>query len=90
MISPQENVNEDIHLTQALKSKEEINKMIISNGMLYFISHFPDFLTTVLLLAFKKKLESSCFFVISCIDLEEMAQAFNFFSIVFQFTIFKP
>ena len=88
MISPLENANEDIHLTQALKLKEKINKMILSNGLLYIISHFPDFITTVLLLVFKKKLEYSCFFVISCIDLEEMAQAFNFFSIVFQFIIF--
>jgi len=88
MITPQETGNEDNHLTQALKLKEKINKMIVSNGLLYIISHFPDFSTTVLLLVFKKKLEYSCFFVISCIDLEEMAQAFNYFSIVFQFIIF--
>ena len=81
-------IHEDAHLIQALKLKEKINKMIINNGLLFFISHFPDFIVTILLLIYSNQLEYACFFVISCIDLSDMAQVFNFFSITCQFFIF--
>jgi len=76
------------HLNEAIQLKTKLNKMIITNGTLFFISHIPEFVVTLLLIIFKTPLFEFCFRYFSCFELVEMAQAFHFISIVFQFFIF--
>jgi hypothetical protein len=74
---------------EELKSKQiRLNKMIFFNGILYFISHFPEFLTTILLIAFSKKLSEFCAFQFSCDLFNENASFFNLISIVSQYFLY--
>ena len=75
-------------LAQAKKLKVIVNKMIVTNGLLYFVSHAPEFVTTVLLFIFGKHLSELCMTVFSCVELNEMAQVFNFVSLSLQFFVF--
>ena len=79
----------DPHLSAAIKLKERINNMVVTNGVIYIISHFPEFVTTILMFVYEAKLRYYCGFVFSCISLFEMVEAFNFFSICLEFFIFK-
>ena len=79
----------DSHLSAAHKLKEKVNKLIVTNGVLYIVSHFPEFVTTILMFVYEAKLRYYCGFVVSCITLFEMVEAFNFFSICLQFFVFK-
>ena len=76
-------------LVQALKFKENMNRMIITNGLLYFVSHVPEFFVTLLLLVYKNSLSIYCTTFFSCIEFVEIAQVFNFCSIGLQFFVFK-
>jgi hypothetical protein len=77
------------HLEGAIKFKNKLNKMIITNGTLYFFSHIPEFFVTVLVL-FRDSADfvSLCMWEFDCNHLIEMAQTFHFISIGFQFFIF--
>ena len=44
-----------------LNKKKKVNKMVIANGIVFFISHLPDFIVTILILSFKKKISNFCF-----------------------------
>jgi hypothetical protein len=76
------------HLEDVIKFKTNINKLIITNASLFFISHIPEFVVTLLLIIFNKTLFEFCFNGFSCFELIEMAQTFHFISIGFQFFIF--
>jgi hypothetical protein len=77
------------HIDEALRFKVKINRMILVNGLFYFISHFPEFLVTLLLIVFRKTLEHHCFTLFSCVDLIEISQSLNFVMIFAQFFLFK-
>jgi hypothetical protein len=81
--------DDEAHVTEALRFKEKINKMIFFNGLFYFVSHFPEFLVTLLLIIFRKTLEHHCFTLFSCVDLIEISQSLNFVMIFSQFFLFK-
>ena len=76
-------------MMQAVKFKENMNRMVITNGLLYFVSHVPEFLVTLLFLVYKNSLSIYCTNYFSCIELVEIAQVFNFWSIGLQFFVFK-
>jgi hypothetical protein len=76
------------HLNEAIEFKARLNKMIITNASLFFISHIPEFVVTLLLIIFKKTLFEFCSSDFSCFELIEVAQTFHFISIGFQFFIF--
>ena len=76
-------------LDEALRLKEKINKMIVTNGLLYFVSHFPQFFLALVLLAYKKKLSAFCTYSFLCNEFLEVTQTFNLLSIAFQFFIYK-
>ena len=80
---------EEDKLKQAIMLKENVTKLIITNGLLYFVSHMPEFAVTILLLVFEKKLGVSCQYHFMCSEFIEIAQTFNFFSMGFQFFVFK-
>jgi hypothetical protein len=77
------------HLEGAIKYKNKLNKMIITNGTLYFFSHIPEFVVTILVL-FRDSPDfvALCMWEFDCNHLIEMAQTFHFISIGFQFFIF--
>jgi len=76
------------HLAEAIKFKNKLNKMIITNGTLFFSTHIPEFVVT-LIVSFRKSPDfvNFCSIHFDCNDLIEMAQAFHFISISFQFFI---
>jgi hypothetical protein len=76
------------NLKEAIEFKTRLNKMIITNAGLFFISHIPEFVVTLLLIIFKNTLLEFCSSSFSCFELIEMAQTFHFIFIGFQFFIF--
>ena len=56
---------------QAVKSKEKINRMVINNGILYFVLHVPEFVVILLLLVYKNGLSCYCtnFFILLIVDI---------------------
>ena len=79
---------DEAHVLEAIKLKKKINKMIVTNGTLYFFSHIPEFLTTIFLIIFSKRLAHFCYVYISCLELSELAESFNFLSIASQIFVF--
>jgi hypothetical protein len=62
------------HLAEAIQYKTKLNKMIITNGTLFFFSHFPELLVT-LIFYFNKSTEfiNFCYGIFDCtilIDIE--------------------
>ena len=78
----------DIEISKAENLKEKVVQLTIVNGLLYFLSHVPDFVVTVLILVYRRTFEAICFNLFSCVEIIEIAQAFNFCSISFQFFVF--
>jgi len=77
------------HLKEAVAYKTKLNKMIIINGTLFFFSHFPELLITLIFYFYKSRdFIDFCYAFYDCTSLIEMAQVFNFISIGFQFFIF--
>jgi hypothetical protein len=77
------------HLSEAIKYKANLNKMILVNGCLIFVSHMPEFVVTLLLMIFKRNLSEFCHQFFSCSELIEMARVFHLLSIGLNFFIFK-
>jgi hypothetical protein len=77
------------HLSEAIDYKAKLNKMIITNGTLYFFSHFPEFLAILTFyLSKSNNIINFCYMTFDCTSFIEMAQAFHFISIGLQFFIF--
>ena len=76
-------------LSQAITLKKNVTKMIIVNGLLYFVSHVPEFIFTVFMLFLSTELASTCGGKVSCIELNDIAKTLNFFSMGFQIFVFK-
>ena len=70
------------------KKQKDLCKMIILNGVLYFVSHFPEFLTTLLLNLFpNNKIYNFCSFKFECDIIIENVEVFSLISITCQFYI---
>ena len=83
-------VDEDTQdVIQAIRLKEKVNKMIITNGLLYFVSHSPEFVMTIVLLVFYEQLWTYCSDKMSCVEIIDIAQVFNFLSMGFQIFVFS-
>ena len=81
--------NDRKHINLAIKYKNSINQMIFVNGFIFFIAYFPEFITNILMIAFDNDISIFCFTYISCKNISELAQFFNFISISFQFFVYK-
>jgi len=78
------------HVDEALEHKKKIRKLTIINEVLYFFSHIPEFVSTVLMIVFKKNLEQFCFLAfLSCTEINEIFETLSIFSISLQFFVFK-
>ena len=81
--------NDRKHINLAIKYKNSINQMIFINGFVFFIAYFPEFITNILLIAFDNYIYMFCSLYISCNNISEFVQFFNFISISFQFFVYK-
>ncbi len=77
------------HVKDALEHKKKIRKLLITNGFLYFFSHMPQFLSTVIIIVFSNELTLFCFKYFSCTNILEIFETFSFISICLQFFVFK-
>ena len=75
-------------LDEAARLREIVNKMIITNGSLFFASHFPQFLSTLAFFVLKNNLSIFCFYDFSCDEFLELIQTFHFISISFHFIVY--
>ena len=71
------------------KKRNKLARMIIISGVCYFVSHFPEFLTTVYLTAYAKKISKFCLYTFSCEIVAENAQFFCLVSMCAQFFILR-
>jgi hypothetical protein len=71
--------------TDLLNKKKKVNRLVILNGFLFFISHMPEFIIAILLLSFREKITHFCTHQIPCDLLNEEAQFFNLISIMCTF-----
>ena len=76
-------------VNQAKNLKEKVTKMIIVNGLLFFVSHVPEFVVTLVMLALHNQLAYKCMNEISCLEMIDIAQTFNFLSMGLQLLVFK-
>ena len=74
---------------EAIDHRDKITKMVLLNGVIYFLSHVPEFIITILLIGFRKNFAEFCFYYISFTELMEMSESFCLISISLQFFIFK-
>ena len=76
------------HYDELKKKQEHMNKMVMFNCGLFFVSHFPEFLVSLLRVIFSKRIAKFCLFKFSCDLLNENARVFNILSINLQFFIY--
>jgi hypothetical protein len=77
------------HLDEAAEHRKKVRKLIVTNGVLYFFSHIPEFTFTLLLIVFKKEMKYFCYTFFSCTEINEIFQVFSLLSICLQFFVFK-
>ena len=75
-------------LNEAIKLKQKINRMILTNGFLYFLTHIPEFVMTMFMLILDRKYSDYFMFRFSFTELIELAQSFNFISFTLQIFVF--
>jgi hypothetical protein len=79
---------DQVHRDEILQSSKNINRMVVTNGVVYVLAHLPEFLVTILLIAFSSKLANFCKENLSCDLINEEAGFLCLISIAGQFFIF--
>ena len=79
--------NSNADNSDLLAKKKKINQMVIVNGVVFLVSHMPEFVVTILLLVFRKNLFFMCSYVFSCDLIIQEAEFFNSISIVCTFYV---
>jgi hypothetical protein len=69
------------------KSQKNVDRMVLSNGLIYFLSHVPEFSMTLCLLLFRKRLVKFCTQNNACDLLREEASCLTLIASVFQFYV---
>lgn len=70
------------------KSSKNIDRMVFTNGVVYVLAHFPEFILTILMVSFADKLANFCHEKLSCDLINEEAGFFILISILSKFYIF--
>ena len=70
------------------KKKQNLNHMVLTNGLVYLMSHLPEFLVTLVRISFEKKIAHFCTEKLSCDLINQEAEVFTLISIVSQLYIF--
>jgi hypothetical protein len=68
-----------------IKKKKKINRMVLANGVVFFISHMPEFVATMINLYFNKYISVCYYMGFSCELLSEISQFFSLIYINFAF-----
>ena len=76
-------------LAPAIELKNKLNRMIFINGIIFIIAYLPEFVAYVILNVYDKELNIFCMDYMSCRELTEFAQIFNYVSFFLQFFILK-
>jgi hypothetical protein len=72
---------------ETIQTKNRITKMILINGIIYSVSHFPELIVLSVLQIYKQKLSDFCEVQMTCDKLNEMAEFFNMIYVFSQFFI---
>jgi hypothetical protein len=67
--------------------KKRITRMVLIASTLFFVSHFPEFISSILLLVYSKKLSRIFDYHLSTNLINDEAQVFTLISISFQFYV---
>ena len=70
-----------------IKSKKNIDRMLILTGLIFFLSHMPEFCVTLMRLIFRENILKFCENYNTCGILNDEARFFTLISVVFQFYI---
>ena len=62
--------------------------MVVVVSSLFFVSHFPEFISSILLLVYSEKLARAFDYNLSTSLINDEAQVFTLISIAFQFYVF--
>jgi len=81
-------ITDEKQLAEVLTFKQKINKMIVTNGLIFFLSHMPEFCVTLFVVALKKKLSFFCLYFFTCTEMIEISQVFSLVSISLVFFIY--
>lgn len=68
-----------------LGKSKKVKRLVIANGVLFFVSHLPDFVISILRLSFRQAIANFCTYHISCDLINEEGNFFNSLSIVLTF-----
>jgi hypothetical protein len=68
-----------------IKKKKKVNRMVLASGVVFFISHMPEFVVTIINLAFNRYISVCLYMRFSCELLSEISQFFGLISINFTF-----
>ena len=77
------------HIEEALEHKKKVKKVILTNGLVFFLSHMPEFMATLVIIVYGNELKMFCFSFFSCTDLLEIFETFSFIGICLQFFVYK-
>lgn len=80
--------NANAEISDLIKKKKKVNHMVITNSAIFFISHSPEFVASVLLIGFKMRITEFCGHQPACDLINEEAQFFNSISIFIEFLRF--
>jgi hypothetical protein len=70
------------------EKQKDLNKMLLINGCVYFMSHFPQFLLTLLMVLNLESILNFCLNKLSCDMVNEITGFFSMLIITFQYFIF--
>jgi hypothetical protein len=75
------------HKDEVLEHHKKINKLIFTNGLLYFFSHMPEFVVTIITISFDKKLKLFSAYYFTSSKLIELSEVFSLLAISLQFFV---
>jgi hypothetical protein len=88
MIKNKKKLVENFKKQEEKKKRNRIQKMIVINCLIYIISHSPELTSSIILLIYENEMQL-CVKYFRCDKLNELAQFFIYFPIIFQFFINK-
>ena len=77
-----------MRLDELDKKQEDLTKMLLVSGALFFVAHFPELMSTVMLVVYARQLANFCMYKYSCDLLNEDAQFFCLVSMALQFFVY--
>jgi hypothetical protein len=83
----QSNLNEKM-INDAIRIRSKVNRMVLTNGILYLLSHAPEFSIDIFLMVCRKRFDKFCAFEFNCENIREMTETFIMLSMSMQMFVF--